>query len=618
MRIQRLELKNIGCFGRADFEFGEATLIFGENRTGKSTLVYALFFALFGRHLNAGLTLKDLCTKGEPSGGTHLFFKENGSEYRLHQSTDGLPTLHERSNPDSEWRPVKLTDSEDLRGLIPLTPETAALTAFFRESELIYFLQDIPKYNKTLLQSLIGMDDILILKSRFKKALAKAREFRKGVSKVTPPSRPDSLEIELARRQLAKAESSLQEIESEYQASIQSKGQPPAVTRLLQQQYEEKRTRLEQARAQRKRHPSFDELKQKRSEIQGRLSAAEAIRRSADALQHRIGSNTREADQIRTRMDKLSRLERNSTCPLCEQELPARRLTEMLQEMEKRSAALEKDRQLLEKEVAKNQRLERDLESAKNAVQDIEDQIRRLQELERSIGDLENQVKGLKSDLSSFESHRIKTDGSKVRENTLAEGSPFQKKPERLETRRREAQEAVIHNKVLLRQYEERIQLNKENRENLDIAERNVLICATACQAFEEAVQMLGGRMLERVRRSIEIWSRHFTFLHRFDIQMTDRELLPIIQAKGYHYKLNQMSKSERIFLYLMLKLSIGEALGHLGLFILDDPADGLDHKRKQTLAYLLAEVAKKRQVIVTTNDPVFAELFPKAGRINL
>lgn len=618
MRIQRLELKNIGCFGRADFEFGDATLIFGENRTGKSTLVYALFFALFGRHLNGGLTLKDLCTKGEPSGGAHLFFTENGSEYRLHQFTDGLPNLHEKSSHETDWRPLKVADSEDLRGLIPLTPETAALTAFFRESELIYFLQDIPKYNKTLLQSLIGMDDILILKSRFKKALAKAREFRKGVSQVTPPPQPDSLEIELARRQLAKAEASLREIESEYQASFRPQGNTPAVTRLLQQQHEDKRTRLEQVREQRKRHPSLDNLKQKKSEIQGRLSAAEPLRRSADALQHQIGSKTREADQVRTRMEKLSRLERDSTCPLCEQELPAQRLREMVREMEKRSAVLEKDRQLLEKELAKNQKLERDLESAKSAVQEIEDQIRRLRELERRIGDLENQVKGLKSDLSSFETHGITVGGPNVRENTLAEGPPYGTKPERLETRRRKAQEAIIHNKVLLRQYEERIQRNKENQENLDIAERKVMICATAYQAFEEAVQMMGGRMLERVRRSIEIWSRHFTFLHRFDIQMTDRELLPIIQAKGFHYKLNQMSKSERIFLYLMLKLAIGEALGHLGLFILDDPADGLDHKRKQTLAYLLAEVAKKRQVIVTTNDPVFADLFPKAWRINL
>ncbi len=613
MRLRRLELENIGCFSRAAFDFSDtATVVFGENRTGKSTLVYALFFAIFGRHLNTGLTAKDLCTKGEPSGGARLLFEEGSSAFRLCRSTDRLPTLHEQPSGQTDWRPVRLNDPEDLRRLIPLTPETAALTAFFRESELIYFLQDIPKYNKTLLQSLIGMDDILILKSRFKKALAKAREFKKGISKVTPPPPPDPLEVELARRQLAKAETSLQEVEAEYRTRVESTAGSPAVTRLLQQQYEEKRKLLEQARRQKERSPSLKQLDQKRSALQNRLSAAEPIRRSVETLQQRIGSQTNEADRIRGRMEKLSRLEQDSSCPLCEQALSTDRLSEIMAEMAERSALIEKDRQLLETKLAKNRKLERDLEHLKTAVHEIEDRIRNARRLEARIAELEAQTNGLQSDLSSFNIH-----GMDVPENTQA-GLPSEKEPVRLETRRRNAQEAIIHNTVLLRQYEERIQRKKENQENLDVADRNVLICATACQAFEEAVQMLGSRMLERVRRSIEIWSRHFTFLHRFDIQMTDRELLPMIQAKGYHYKLNQMSKSERIFLYLMLKLSIGEALGHLGLFILDDPADGLDHKRKQTLAYLLAEVAKKRQVIVTTNDPVFADLLSVPLRIDL
>ena len=124
--------------------------------------------------------------------------------------------------------------------------------------------------------------------------------------------------------------------------------------------------------------------------------------------------------------------------------------------------------------------------------------------------------------------------------------------------------------------------------------------------------------LLDKVRSGIRDWTDNFTFLKHFNIEMTGSELLPIIQARGYQYKLNQMSKSERIFLYLMLKLAIGDALGHLGTFVLDDPADGLDNKRKQTLAYLLLEVAQKRQLIVTTNDLLFAELFPESLVVRL
>jgi DNA repair exonuclease SbcCD ATPase subunit len=78
------------------------------------------------------------------------------------------------------------------------------------------------------------------------------------------------------------------------------------------------------------------------------------------------------------------------------------------------------------------------------------------------------------------------------------------------------------------------------------------------------------------------------------------------------------MSKSERIFLYLMLKLAIGDAMGNLGVFILDDPADGLDAKRQNVMAHLLQEVSRKRQVVVTTNDDRFADMFPQEYRLNL
>jgi DNA repair exonuclease SbcCD ATPase subunit len=135
---------------------------------------------------------------------------------------------------------------------------------------------------------------------------------------------------------------------------------------------------------------------------------------------------------------------------------------------------------------------------------------------------------------------------------------------------------------------------------------------------MERAVTALNQNLMDKVRESLQAWAGHFQYLDQFDIELTPRELSPIIHARGYTYKLNQMSKSERIFLYLMLKLAIGDAMGHLGVFILDDPADGLDFKRQQVLAHLLQEVSGKRQVIVSTNDDRFADMFPEQSRINL
>ena len=145
-----------------------------------------------------------------------------------------------------------------------------------------------------------------------------------------------------------------------------------------------------------------------------------------------------------------------------------------------------------------------------------------------------------------------------------------------------------------------------------------MLLSDIACQALDRAVTSLNQTLMDKVKESLQGWAGHFQYLDRFDIEMTPKELSPIIHARGYTYKLNQMSKSERIFLYLMLKLAIGDAMGHLGVFILDDPADGLDFKRQQVLAHLLQEISGRRQVIVSTNDDRFADMFPTPSRIDL
>jgi len=206
MKLEKCTLKNIGCFQEKTIEFSNLTVIFGENRTGKSTLIYALFFALFGKHLNSHLRLKDLCQKGKDSGTAELSFTDNKKHCTLRQFTDRLPEMFIKSDINNEYNPVSLNDPDDIKTYIPIDSETASLTSFFRESELIYFLQDIPKYNKTLLQSLIGMDQALIVRSRFKKALTKARDFRKAVVNAAPKKQIDVLSMELSRRKIDEAE----------------------------------------------------------------------------------------------------------------------------------------------------------------------------------------------------------------------------------------------------------------------------------------------------------------------------------------------------------------------------------------------------------------------------
>lgn len=607
MKLSRLTLADIGCFEKKNVDFSPLTVVFGENRTGKSTLVAGLYFALYGRHLSTGLTIKDLCRKGAESGITTLRFKEGDAVYQLRRSTDRLPRLFQEpaknGGENEDAIPVPIDDPEARVPVIPVPHDIAALGSFFREGELIYFLQDIPRYNQTLLQQMIGLDDVMLVRSRFKKALGKAKTFRRGVLNAAPKGGLDPLNLELNRRQLAESEQAMQRVETAIQGLLQTAGADPAVRKLLAQQLRNKRKSLESLLNMKQQMTNAPVATERQAELEAAISAAQPRLAERDALQRRQGAMERQLADLSARLGRVEQMA--GDCPLCGQVVTPEVLADLTETLRQQSADAREARTRCQDEIAALSDLAAKTDARTKELGKIREALAESARLDTQIAETSAQVTELENDLKPFDTLNRDGDG----------GGPDR---QALEKERARLQEKILRCRVALKQHEDFLSRQAEYETNRQQAERDVLICDTAFHALDGAVQDLGRRLLERVRESVRSWHRQFTFLDRFDIEMTDTELLPVIQASGYQYKLNQMSKSERIFLYLMLKLAIGDALGHLGVFVLDDPADGLDAKRKQTLAYLLAEVARRRQVIVTTNDPAFAESFPEAHRVAL
>ena len=201
MKIEQLKVEHIGCYSGSSFQFSNLSVIYGENRSGKSTLIYTLYYALFGKHLNTSLSVPDLCQKGEKFGAVTLSFSRQEKSCQLWRSTLGTVALSILSEDGVSWNSLVQDPSESLKPFVPIPSDVASLTSFFREGELIYFLKDIPKYNKTLLQQILEMDDIFILQNRFKKAAAIAREKRKDLQTETSSRKTTSLNLVTARKE---------------------------------------------------------------------------------------------------------------------------------------------------------------------------------------------------------------------------------------------------------------------------------------------------------------------------------------------------------------------------------------------------------------------------------
>ncbi|MGE0086592.1 MAG: ATP-binding protein [Desulfococcaceae bacterium] len=603
MKIQSMEVENIGCFTEKHIGFSDLTVIHGENRTGKSTLVYAVFFALFAKHLNPHLRVQDLCRKGEKSGRVIVSFEQNKNFFRLCRSTDHMPVI-EQKNEDGQWQSFGSDSAGILQKFIPSAPETASLTSFFRESELIHFLQDMPRYDKTLVQSMTGIDRVQILRSAFRKSLGKAKEYRKAVINSAPRHTADPLNAELIRRQLLHAENEMRQLDGDYEQLRSQRPEYHTVYHLLQSQHQEKKNGLEHLLRQQGEKPRAADLEKELLRMEKLLAENESVSRSADELLRRAGALSQQRKQFQSQSQKLLQLEGRAVCPLCEQRLSPERIADLIAKAEQRIADLQIAQKETENAMESVLIRKKEIAAAAERAGQIPFQLKEIRDLEIRIKELGEETARLAAEVKEKEPLYGKNGADDL--------------AEKLETRRKLLQEDIVRYRVQIGRQEETLRRMGENRKHAQAADRKVLMCQVACQALDGAIANLSSRVMEQVRESVGAWSEHFTFLNRFDIDISGTELLPVIQAKGYRYKLSQMSKSERIFLYLMLKLAMGDALGHPGIFVLDDPADGLDHKRKETLAWLLCEVARKRQVIVTTNDSMFADLFPAASRMEL
>ena len=606
MNIEQVHLSNIGCYPERTFDLENLTIIHGENRTGKSTLVYALFFGLFGGHLNEHLKISDLARIGEPYGIASLVLNKSGEKYQLKRTTGGTPDLVKWSSSKKDWEQIEGYDPGDLRWLVPISPEMASLTSFFREGELIYFLRDMPKYNNTLLQNLVQMGNIFITQSRFRKALQMAKEEKGRYQKQLPEKLVGEKDIEEAVKAADALGKQMEEIDKELQTLTLISS--PETLAALEKRSAAAKEAVDETLHEVKKNPTPDTLGREIKELKEALKNTADQAAKKDELQRRMGKNTKALEDIEDDLRMLGKHTGDSKCTLCGNPISQSRFDALVGVKQERKKSIELD---FEKTTSELSEINRMMDSRKT--------------LERSLLNKERQL----GDREMLEKKRIRQQEEFAEtEKTLAayrsqnpgvdKESEIYVQKQTLEKNRRDIQKKLIDTRVAAEKLKGDYQRFEKNLKLFQKAERDVLVCDVAFKSLENAVKSLNSSLLQQVRENLLNWSDHFDFLSEFDINMKVSQLTPIIQAKGYQYKLNQMSKSERIFLYLMLKLAIGDALSHLGVFILDDPADGLDRKRKALLSRLLTEISAKRQLVVTTNDPDFAEMFDQGCRIDL
>ncbi|MEF8775196.1 MAG: DNA double-strand break repair ATPase Rad50 [Haloarculaceae archaeon] len=258
MRFDRLRLENFKCFETADVEFDAGvTVIHGLNGSGKSSLLEAAFFALYGaRALRK--TLDEVVTIGEKETRVELWFTHAGRSYlverRLRVRESGTQTVDCVLDGPEET----IEGATDVRAriaeLLRMDEEAFLNCAYVRQGEVNKLIEASPGERQDMIDDLLQLGKLEEYRDRASDArvgVGRVRNDKQGALKQFD-DQIEAKEDKDLHAQLNETESNLAAIESDIEgyeeqreAAVDARDRAAEIL----ETYEEKREELAQVEA---------------------------------------------------------------------------------------------------------------------------------------------------------------------------------------------------------------------------------------------------------------------------------------------------------------------------------------------------------------------------------
>jgi exonuclease SbcC len=405
-----------------DFTGFDMACISGHNGAGKSSLLDAITWALFGEARKRGEELVNAAAK---LAEVSLTFSYEENQYRVQRILPrGKTSLLEFQILDGEtWRPlteksVRATE-ERIRNILRLDYETFVNASFFLQGKADQFTQQRPGDRKRILASILGLDQWEVYKER-------TAELRKALERELDILDGRLAEINAELGEAAARKARLQELESQMK------------------DLETARKAQESALDQIKRMSAS--LAQERKLVETLGAGLERIRRDCAALETRLVARqaqaasqaelVRRADEVESAYQAWAAARASleafeaSAAQFREQE---KRRQPFLDEIHSEKARLEQERQLLGRQLSENEAqvggiasLQEQSEQAMKALQAAEQKSNQREELRARLEEMRQRQAFLRAENDGLKGQMLAMDERiKNLETSLAETCPL-------------------------------------------------------------------------------------------------------------------------------------------------------------------------------------------------
>jgi len=640
MRIKTVQLENIRSHVKTEVPFarGFNCLVGGLGR-GKSTVLYAIDFALFGDPL--GRSYDYILREGADVGKVTIHFVHNGKNYKILR---GLRRHDKGISQDMEqlkfFEEDKLIASskgeavvEQLKALTGLDKDLFREVVWVRQEHLKEMLNMTPRQRQKKMDQMFGLSDYEVAWSGLagfqKEYQGEKRAYERdfdvvGMEKLQTEYNKSveefSLienELEDLRKKLVQTEAAFKEATSRLQSLEKLRKQTDKLRRReaelqanvaniedtcakLADEIEKKKTfihdleeRLTSIEAQQKSH------RKKLQEVGLKPDQTiKELRKYLVALEDQMTSTGGEQEaakkEIQTSKKRISSLTTENKCPLCLQNLTGEYKKSLLERLDKENA--ERENRLVELQknfdeleglrsvvnfvVSNLQLLTPRIEETKERIQEEQGSLNKLstdfEDKQQKEKSLRSQLDAARAEITKFDIDELEST-RKLRDTTFEQYSAAKSKLEIKETRKRD------------------IALRIDTlRERLDHAQQKI-------KRMENIEKLL--RVMDDIRgayRSIQpkLRSEFITYLERMvqhvldDLSGPEGPILtvkidetytPIIKSEeGYEREVSNLSGGERTLLAFAYRLGLGQLImqsrtGHgLYLLLLDEPTESL------------------------------------------
>ncbi|MCL4332309.1 MAG: SMC family ATPase [Candidatus Thermoplasmatota archaeon] len=648
MKIKSITIRMIRSHVDTTIRFPDGiTLIGGDVGSGKSTVLMALEFAIFGF---SGEKAGDILRLGEDRGSVDLVFEMDGTEYTVSRSISRKGTVIEQKQLSLSYagKQVRLSASEMKKELLRILGYRDVASAssknwiyrsavFTPQESMKDILSQDPKGRMTTLRKILGIDDYSV-------ASANAVNLRKRLERESERLNGAASSLSEMQQSLDEEKNRIVELENSLRIAESKVSWEQGVIRELDSSMAELRKRR-------------DEMIRTRSEISGnekslarfrglleqekgvldrkisdlrasleKLSSIAALRKLGTAAPEQINSEINqlvdsraglnsELGKLREKIKEYRHAIRDGKCPFCHRPLTGDDFWSHLKEKENSVSEIMKSIDEIDGVIAAKRKLLADtLEFSRESAR-IEQIRKNAEDLTNEISELEKKINSHSYDIENLEKQTVE-----LRKKLETFGS-LEKEIAEMEDKRRVSDEALKKAiaeasgaKASLGQSRGFVEKATENvrklrgfaRKASEMREYYMWIDSFLVRAFAEIEKEVIAHDRADFERYFSQWfSRLVT-----DIDLSaivDESFGPVINYGRFTQEISSLSGGEKTSVAIAYRLALNSLIhsvagGSSDMLILDEPTDGFSKEQIGRMGEIIRELGL-RQVIIVSHE---------------